>query len=78
MVRETMRSGGTPPHLPSLDRHDHRQNGHTSGSGSGSGLRGSHHSRVPDIAARPLNTMLPLMVDGSEHPEPYFMTPNVV
>ncbi len=40
-------------------------------------FRGSHHKRVPDISDRPFNTLLPVMKDGRNHPEPYYMTKTV-
>ncbi len=69
------RSGGgaaTPPHLPSL--------GSDPGAGArhSASLRSSHHKKLPEIADRPLNTLLPRMRDGSIHPEPYYVTINVV
>ena len=69
-------SGGN---LPSLDIDNgindgghHGQNGHSAS------LRGNHHNRVPNIANQPLNTLLPILKDGWNHPDPYYITQNVV
>ena len=37
---------------------------------SSASLRGSRHTKVPDIDRRPMNAMLP----SQEHPEPYYIT----
>ncbi|XP_059092890.1 uncharacterized protein LOC131888121 [Tigriopus californicus] len=73
MVRNRSKSRErTPPHLPSLDVE-------TNGNGSHSAsLRGSHHSRVPEIPNQPLNTLLPQLDNDTEHPLAYYVTQNVV
>ena len=77
MVRSSGGGGGsgTPPHLPSLDVDSRSGNGPPAGSAS---LRGQYHNRVPEISNQPLNTLLPILKDGSLHPEPYYITQNVV
>eukprot|EP00093_Oithona_nana_P010159 10159.XXX_239685_238314_1 [CDS] Oithona nana genome sequencing. len=75
-------SGST--HLPSLEVEGSSSggtseglNGHPSAS-----LRGKYHNKVPEIAAQPLNTLLPIFPDDNSscttHPEPYYITQNVV
>ena len=73
----TMRSGGSNGsggQLPSLE---YESNGHHHGPTSAS-LRGAAHNKVPEIANQPLHTLLPILPDGEEHPEPYYITQNVV
>merc|ERR1712020_96729 len=36
------------------------------------------HPKVPEITNQPLNTMLPVLPNGAVHPEPYYITQNVV
>ena len=62
-------SGGTPPHLKSMDQPPPPPHSPHSAS-----LRGSHHRKVPDISDRPFNTMLPQTKTGEQHPEPYYVT----
>ena len=70
------RSTGSPPQLPSLG---------TTGQDPGNGenppsawLRGNAHPKVPEITNQPLNTMLPILPNGAKHPQPYYITQNVV
>lgn len=65
-------TGGSPPQLPSLDV-DNRNGGAASAS-----LRGHQYNKVPEIANQPLNTLLPVLKSGAVHPEPYYITQNVV
>ena len=58
----------TPPHLPRLG---------VDNGGHSASLRGNYHSKVPEIANQPLNTLLPILKDGTLHPEPYYITQNV-
>ena len=37
-------------------------------------LRGSKHSKIPDIANQPLNTLLPATKDDSPHTHPFYLT----
>ena len=81
-------SGGTPPHLPSLDNggaingHRSRSSSSTNGGGGSGGhsasLRGHSFNRVPDISNQPLHTLLPVVKEGWLPPEPYYITQNVV
>ena len=80
-------SGGTNHHLPSLDLESNGINGsnsnglgtgHQGQNGRSASLRGQHHSRVPDISNQPLNTLLPILKYGYSHPDPYYITQNVV
>lgn len=73
-------SGST--HLPSLE-----VEGNVAGIAGSEGLngqpsaslRGKYHNKVPEIAGQPLNTLLPIFPDDSwTHPEPYYITQNVV
>lgn len=70
--REMRPSNGTPPSLPSLDVDS------TNGGVPSASLRGNYHNKVPEIANQPLHTLLPILKDGSLHPEPYYITQNVV
>ena len=58
--------------LPSLDVETARNGGHSAS------LRGSYHNKVPEIANQPLNTLLPILKNGEQHPEPYYITQSVV
>ena len=69
-------------HLPSLDV-DSAGSGGRSGGHNGhhsASLRGNYHNKVPDIAQQPLHTLLPIFKEGAgcQHPEPYYITQNVV
>ena len=74
--RRSRSQGGSPPSsLPSI------RGGGSAGRSPGGGassmsasLRGSHHSKVPDINNQQLNVLLP----KEDHPEPYYVTRNVV
>ena len=48
--------------------------GRSNGPSSSASLRGSHHSKVPDINNQQLNVLLP----REDHPEPYYVTRNIV
>ena len=41
-------------------------------------LRGSKHSKIPDIANQPLNTLLPCNKDDSPHSHPFYLTRTAV
>jgi len=41
-------------------------------------LRGSKHSKIPSITNHPLNSLLPVTQDGTEHPQPFYATQTVV
>ena len=41
-------------------------------------LRGSKHSKIPDIANQPLNTLLPATKDDSPHSHPFYLTRTAV
>ena len=72
MVYGRSRSTNSPPQLPSLGT---EQNGNHPQS---AWLRGSAHPKVPEITNQPLNTMLPVLPNGAAHPQPYYITQNVV
>lgn len=72
MVYGRSRSTNSPPQLPSLGT---EQNGNHPQS---AWLRGSAHPKVPEITNQPLNTMLPILPNGAAHPQPYYITQNVV
>ena len=61
----------TSPQLPSLGADVARPTPSAS-------LRGKYHNKVPEIANQPLNTLLPQLKDDVVHPEPYYITQNVV
>lgn len=77
MVRSSSVSSGTPPQLPSLDVDFPSGNG-VAGNAHSASLRGNYHNKVPEIANQPLHTLLPILKDGRVHPEPYYITQNVV
>ena len=72
MVHGRSPGGGTTPSLPRLSA-----GGNASKTPSAS-LRGKFHKKVPEISNQPLNTLLPILKDGAEHPQPYYITQNVV
>ena len=61
------------PQLPSLTAEPNPRMATPSAS-----LRGKYHNKVPEIANQPLNTLLPLLKDNVVHPEPYYITQNIV
>ena len=63
--------------LPSLAADSASSGGRNGHSAS---LRGHYHSKIPEIAQQPLFTLLPVFKDGTgcHHPEPYYLTQNVV
>ena len=71
------RSTGSPPQLPSLGTDQNGSNG-IDNSQNTAWLRGSAHPKVPEITNQPLNTMLPILPNGTVHPQPYYITQNVV
>ena len=68
---EMVRSSGGVAKIPSLGDVD------TSGNAASASLRGNYHNKVPEISGA-LNTLMPVLKDGSLHPEPYYITQNVV
>lgn len=66
-----VRSSGGVAKIPSLGDVD------TSGNAASASLRGNYHNKVPEISGA-LNTLMPVLKDGSLHPEPYYITQNVV
>ena len=77
--RRSRSQGGSPPSsLPSIRSGGGGGSaGRSPGGGASSmsaSLRGSHHSKVPDINNQQLNVLLP----KEDHPEPYYVTRNVV
>ena len=71
------RSTGSPPQLPSLGTDQNGSNG-IDNSQNTAWLRGGAHPKVPEITNQPLNTMLPILPNGAVHPQPYYITQNVV
>ncbi len=70
--RRSRSHGGSPPSsLPSLEPRS--KNGSASNPSSAS-LRGGHHRKVPDINGQQPDCLLP----SETHPEPYYVTTNVV
>jgi hypothetical protein len=72
MVHGSRSHGGTTPSLPRLET------GGTNSKTPSASLRGKYHKKVPEISNQPLNTLLPILKDGVEHPQPYYITQNVV
>ncbi len=78
MVYGRSKSTGSPPQLPSLGSDQGRINGSNGEQQSTGWLRGSSHPKVPEITPQPLNTLLPVLKNGAIHPQPYYITQNVV
>ena len=70
------RTTGSPPQLPSLGADQRSSNGESTSTSAW--LRGTAHPKVPEIANQPLNTLLPILPNGAVHPQPYYITQNVV
>ena len=64
--------------MPKISRSSFFISGATTSKTPSASLRGKYHSKVPEISNQPLNTLLPILKDGAEHPQPYYVTPNVV
>ena len=75
MVYSHGRATGSPPQLPSLGTDKNGSNGDNPQS---AWLRGNAHPKVPEITNQPLNTMLPVLPNAAVHPQPYYITQNVV
>jgi hypothetical protein len=73
MVHGRSPVGGTTPNLPRLSA-----GAGTSSQTPSASLRGKFHKKVPEISNQPLNTLLPILKNGAEHPQPYYITQNVV